>query len=65
MEYIENRLYVSCWEGYNENDEEEYDVPYEGEELDCEEIAEFEEENYSQYYSSSSESDEEFDYELQ
>ena len=65
MEYIKNRPNVFCWGGYNENEEEEYEDPYEEDEFDIEEIVDFEEEDYSQYYSSSSESDEEFDLEFQ
>jgi len=65
MEYIKNRPNVFCWGGYIENDEEEYEDPYEEDDYDIEEIVDFEEENYSQYYSSSSESEEEFDLEFQ
>ena len=63
--FIKNKYYVSCWEGYNDLDEEEYEDPYEDDEYDFVEILDLEEDNYSQYYSSSSESDEELDLEFQ
>ena len=65
QEFIKKRFYVSCWEGYNDIEEEEYEDPYEYEEFDFEENFEVEEEDYNPYYTSSSESDEEFDFEFQ